>query len=653
MKLGTKIGLGFGSLIVIAVLLGGLAVWSMLGVKGDATILAKENVPEVAVANNIERYSLNTMYQMRGYAYTEDEKFLQEGKKNLEEVKKYLKEAKEHGAKSAQLANLKQAAEKAEASVLEYERLAEEAVKLTGELEKERQGAETAAKKYMDVCAAFLKVQHEELVKGLKADKDDAAILERAKKMEMANELVDLGNWIIIGTWKSQFHRNPQLFQETEKLFEQVNTKLDELKANTKQEVHLKEIEECRAAGMFYKENMDRFLVKWLAREEVAKKRLVAGDNVLTQAKDTALNGMEDVTKITEKATASLSTALITMIVGLSIGAALGCILAFVITRGITKPINRIIQDLTNGAEQVGAASGQVSSASQSAAQGASEQASSLEETSSALEEMAGMSKTNSENAGKANDLMSQTTAVVGQSQSMMQQTSEAMAKVDEASGKIANIIKVIEEIAFQTNLLALNAAVEAARAGEHGKGFAVVADEVRNLAQRSAQAANETAQLISDTIERVKKGTELNGELGESFTKVNESSMKVAQLVEQIAQASGDQAKGVDQINAAVGQMDQVVQQNAANAEESASASEELSSQAQVLRQTVDQLAALVGGNRGNTGMGSPIVKVTQPSSSGHEPVKAQPTKAKTTPQASGTLHDKHSDSGVLASNR
>jgi methyl-accepting chemotaxis protein len=361
---------------------------------------------------------------------------------------------------------------------------------------------------------------------------------------------------------------------------------------------------------------------------KISKQALVA-NGISFGAAETLLNKLVDINdKAGDEAIAGAQAAsarsLTVMVAASGIGIALAIFLGVFLSLGITRPVNRIIQDLGSGADQVAAAAGQVSSASQTSAQGASEQASSLEETSSALEEMASMAKTNADNADKANHLMAQTTQVVGQSQNMMKQTSEAMAKINDASSKIANIIKVIEEIAFQTNLLALNAAVEAARAGEQGKGFAVVADEVRNLAKRSAQAANETGQLISDTIERVKKGNDLNSELEQSFGQVNVSAGQVASLVEQIATASKEQAKGVDQINSAITQMDKVVQQSAAGAEESASASEELSSQAQVLRQTVGQLDALVKGTvEGKTRLGTPGVSQKTRSPAAPNPVK------------------------------
>ncbi len=273
----------------------------------------------------------------------------------------------------------------------------------------------------------------------------------------------------------------------------------------------------------------------------------------------------------------------------------------YLLTRSVIKPINRIIGGLNDGADQVNDAAAQVSSSSQELAAGASEQASSLEETSSALEEMAAMTRTSAENAKEANELTNQARSAAETGDQTMGQLNGAMTAINEASGKISKIIKVIEEIAFQTNLLALNAAVEAARAGEHGKGFAVVADEVRNLAQRAAEAARETTGLIEDSVNKAKDGTDISSNVGQALGAIVGDVSKVADLVNGIARASQEQAQGVDQVNSAVSQMDGVTQQNAAGAEESASAAEQLSAQAAVVKSAVGDLAFLVTGRQGD----------------------------------------------------
>lgn len=272
-------------------------------------------------------------------------------------------------------------------------------------------------------------------------------------------------------------------------------------------------------------------------------------------------------------------------------------IAAYIIVRSIVKSLNHIIEELEKDADQVSGAASSISESSQSMAEGATEQAASLEETSSALEEMASMTRQNADNSQKTTDTTASTVKLIEEGAAAVSNMSEAMAEINDSAEKISRIIKTIEDIAFQTNLLALNAAVEAARAGEAGKGFAVVADEVRNLAQRSAQAARDTTSLIEGTVARVRHGSEIAITLDASFKHIEDGAKNVGRLIQEITAATNEQAQGVDQVNTAVAQMDKVTQQNAANAEESASASEELSSQAVALKGVVDELVVLVTG--------------------------------------------------------
>jgi methyl-accepting chemotaxis protein len=266
------------------------------------------------------------------------------------------------------------------------------------------------------------------------------------------------------------------------------------------------------------------------------------------------------------------------------------------LVRSISNQLRTLAASLGQGADQVASAAGQVSASSQSLAQGASRQAASLEETSSSSEEISSMTRKNAENTRSAADLTGRATELVTVANYNLDQMVSSMQEINTSSGKIGRIIKVIDEIAFQTNILALNAAVEAARAGEAGMGFAVVAEEVRNLAQRSAQAAKGTADLIEESITKSGDGKIKLEEVAKAFQDITANVTEIKTLVDEVNLGSKEQTRGIDQIAKAISQMEQVTQKNAANAEQSASASQELNAQAESVNGIVRKLNAMVG---------------------------------------------------------
>lgn len=256
----------------------------------------------------------------------------------------------------------------------------------------------------------------------------------------------------------------------------------------------------------------------------------------------------------------------------------------------ISNNLSITIQNIKTSSSQIGLASNQVAAGAQMLAQGATEQASSVEELSATITEVSQHIKRNADNAQLANTEALFAGEEVRKSNSQMQQMKEAMNNINTKSAEISKIIKTIEDIAFQTNILALNAAVEAARAGSAGKGFAVVADEVRNLAQKSAQAAKNTTNLIAETVQAVEHGSRISESTAQSMLNVVEGYDKVLNLINEISNATKEQASAISQIVLGVDQISSVVQHNSATAEESAAASEELSGQAQLLNENIAQ---------------------------------------------------------------
>ena len=265
--------------------------------------------------------------------------------------------------------------------------------------------------------------------------------------------------------------------------------------------------------------------------------------------------------------------------------------------RWVTRPMQQMIEGLAQAASQVNAASSQLSTSAASLSQGATEQAASIEETSASMEELAGSTRQNAHNSEQASVLAGATDQQIHSLNQALSAMTASMSGIQQSSDKVSKIIKTIDEIAFQTNLLALNAAVEAARAGEAGKGFAVVADEVRNLAQRSAQAARDTSRLIEESLVKAKEGGLKLEHVACSVNAITESVVKVKFLIAQVTSASREQSQGIEEVRRAVAQMESVTQNTAATAEQSAAASEELHAQAETSIDLVAQLEGLIRG--------------------------------------------------------
>jgi methyl-accepting chemotaxis protein len=247
----------------------------------------------------------------------------------------------------------------------------------------------------------------------------------------------------------------------------------------------------------------------------------------------------------------------------------------------IVSEINEASSSVLQGANEIAHGNADLS-------QRTEEQASSLEQTASSMEQMTSVVKQSSENAQRVEELANETRSHAVQSGEVASKAVAAINEVNESSKKIADIISVIDEIAFQTNLLALNAAVEAARAGEQGRGFAVVAGEVRTLAQRSANAAREIKELISQSVTQVQNGTTQVQESGRMLNDIINSINDVSKLISELAQSSREQTSGIEQVNVAVSQMDEMTQQNAALVEQASAASETMADQARRLEEQI-----------------------------------------------------------------
>lgn len=616
MKISGQLGAGFGVVIVITIILGLLAVINMLRASGKADDLASKYVPEVELANEIERNSLTTMYAMRGYAFTEREEFYQEAQRNLELVKRNINDARIL-ANTEKLEVLTKQVAVADEHVSEYENLAKQTHEVNLTLQKLVTQMDENARIFVTNCEEFITDEHQVLQRGINGGADGRTLLISETKIRTANLILDKGNALRIANFRAQALRDPELFQSAVNDFN-ISSEIRLLRENTDRAIDLEWINRIDEAANNYTQVMNQYLASWFEREKLNEGRNVAANEVLVAAQITTEFGLEQAVNNSGEMNASLATSSITLIIGLIIAILVALFFAVFITRSIVSGITRgvsfastiaegdlaseiedeylergdeigqlakalqkmmaqlrdIIGDIIGGADNIAAASQEMSGTSQQMSQGASEQASSAEEVSSSMEEMVANIQQNTDNA-------MQTEKIALQAAKGIRRGAQSTDVAVQSMKEIAKKVSIIGDIADQTNMLALNAAVEAARAGEHGKGFAVVAEEVRKLAERSQIAAKEIDELSES-------GVRVSVEASEQLAAIVPEIEKTAQLVQEIAAGSMEQNTGADQVNGAIQQLNQVIQQNAAASEEMASSSEELSGQAEQMKEVV-----------------------------------------------------------------
>ncbi|TDT72333.1 methyl-accepting chemotaxis protein/methyl-accepting chemotaxis protein-2 (aspartate sensor receptor) [Hypnocyclicus thermotrophus] len=606
MKLSTKINSGFLGIIGLLTILGVFSFINSNNIKKNTNFLGNTVIQELNIGDTLNTDNWDLMFDMRKYGFTLKERDFTVVEKILERFNKDIEKSKEIINKNKNLEYLREKVNAIDKALDNYKKLIYETHTLVSEeLPIVNSNLDSLYLDIYNITKDFLNAKQSDLSKNFnmnnKIETTEDFFIYNNDLKEITSSLNNAQN-IFLYLEKSQKNISENNSNSFSNNIKKINDALNILTSNEKDPIHLENLNKISNILEKYKEFGNKHLKIRARITELSSLRTDAGNIIIDLAstlKTSAFNKtISTIDNISVKSNNSLFT--ITIITILSI--IIGIILAFLLSNSITKPIIRAVNELENGSEQVFNASEQLSLASQELAEGSSEQASSIEETSSTLDETSSMVKLNTENTKKAADLTQAAKEVALDGNNKMKEMSIAMHEIKNSSDEISKIIKVIDDIAFQTNILALNAAVEAARAGEAGMGFAVVAEEVRNLAQRSTQAAKDTSEMIEDSIEKSQKGVEIADKVAKALDEISKNSEKVSEIVKEIATASQEQSQGVIQISKAVSQMEQVTQNIASNAEESAAASEQLNSQAKSMKLIVGDLNYLVYGNNKST---------------------------------------------------
>jgi len=700
MRLGVKIGVGFGLVLVLACVLGIMAIVNMGSAQQSAEHMKSEYVPEVGIANNLERHVLQAVSAMRGYSFTSDNSYFEEARKEMAEVRKFLAEAKTLAEKYPRLVKLRDGAAAGIAKFTEYEKQAADTKTLLDGEVKDRAERVKNATTALALVAQYQKSQDDSMRSEITRGASKEEMLERHQKLSLLTDLVETVADIRIKVLTGDVNDDLKLYEVAKAQFSQVESELLKLRGITHQAVNQKALDDIKAAMGQYKAMVDKQIANTKAKVELNKKRLASGMEISEIAKQIAQAGMTQVGQLADKSDHDLESAETVMIAGLVCAIILGVIIALLITRAITGPVRlgvdfartvaggdysktlhidqkdeigelavslntmveslkekiaeanhkseeaarqaenanvamaeaeesrkrtdeamesmlRVAAELQQVSEVLTSASEELSAQVEQSSRGADNQAQRVAETATAMEEMnatvlevarnasqaAQSSETAKHKAEEGSKVVGDVVKGIHEVETQALELKREMGTLGAQAEGIGQIMNVISDIADQTNLLALNAAIEAARAGEAGRGFAVVADEVRKLAEKTMTATKE----VGDAITGIQQGTRTNignveravRTIGDATALATRSGEALAQIVtmvdsaadqvRSIAAASEQQSAASEEINRSIEEVSTISSETSQAMNQAAQAVSQLAQQAVVLQGLIE----------------------------------------------------------------